>query len=150
MESSWAAAKQCHGVLRRAVSDSLLDPFQDALQRSYRGSGRALRRGLGFKGMLQFLLDRRIERHNFQFLVFREQRLNQCPAEPLAHSLHQSDRGLIHRGGIEQDFENRAQIADRHVLAQQLLQHFLNFSQRKHARYKFLHEFGLAFRKRIE
>ena len=55
----------------------------------------------------------------------------------------QHHRVLAHARGFDQRFQNRAQVADRYLFAQQLLQGFLNFSQRHELGHQFFHQLGM-------
>ena len=59
------------------------------------------------------------------------------------------DRILIDRGRLHQRLQNGAQIADGNLLAEQLLQHFLHFSERHQFRDQLIHQLRVRVGKPI-
>jgi hypothetical protein len=77
----------------------------------------------------EFGLDLRIERENFKFVIFAEQRLDQGSTERLARGFHERDLTLVGGGGIEKSLENSAEIANGNLFAKELLQDLLDFAE---------------------
>src|SRR5208337_5433405 len=111
------------------------------------GPGR--RRG-GAEGPAQFFFERVVERDHPQTSAVRQQRMHQSPSQGLPHGFNQRHRILRGGRGIEQSLENRRQVADRYLLAQQLLQDLLHFAQAQNFGHQLLDQLGLAFGQPVE
>src|SRR4029077_14900467 len=97
-----------------------------------------------FKLALELLFHGWIERQNPEFSVLIKQGLYKGPAQRLTDRLNQADLGFVGRSGIQQGFQYRRQIADRNLLAQELLQDLLNLAERKQAGNQFIDQLGLS------
>ena len=94
-------------------------------------------------------LERGVEQQHRQLPIGVEQGLDQPPAQRLARSFDQRDHALVDRRGLQQGLENRAQIADRDPLAQQLLQHPAHLAQGQQLGHQFLDQLGMALVERV-
>jgi len=63
-------------------------------------------------------------------------------AQTLAGRLDQHYRMLVSSGGVEQRFQDAGQVANRNLLAQKLLQHFLHFSEAEYLGNQFFDQLG--------
>ena len=79
------------------------------------------------------LFQRRIERHDVQPAAGVAVLEANCPAEALANVFGQLDGALRVSGVIAERFQDRFQLADRDLLAEQRLQHPLHLAELHHA-----------------
>jgi len=90
-----------------------------------------------------------IEREHAQAAVVGEQRADERAARPWRPP-RPALRMLVSSGGVEQRFQDAGQVANRNLLAQKLLQHFLHFSEAEYLGNQFFDQLGVAFTEPVE
>jgi hypothetical protein len=129
MKANGSVTEQHRGTESDAVANKLLQTFKNATKRGRSGCDGTLSDEVRINLASEFRFDLRIERKNFKFVIFAEQRLDQGSTERLARSLHESDLTLVCGGGIEKSLQNRAEIANGDLFAKELLQDLLDFTE---------------------
>ena len=143
-------AKQDGRGLRDLIPSETLEAVEYAPHKRGLQSGAGGGRSLRGKGAVQFLFDGVIEGEHAQRAIVREQWTNQGAAERLPRRFDEQD-GMFGRGrGIKQGLKNASKIADRDLLAQELLQNFLDLAKREYFGDKFLDELGMAVAEPVE
>ena len=102
------------------------------------------------EAVAQQLLERRIERDHGQLVAQAVDALHDRAAERLAHVAEQHERILRARRVLGERLGDRADVAHRHAIDEQLLHHLDDDAERQRARREVLDELRRALREPIE
>ncbi len=113
------------------------------------GGGQQAVAALRGQGGENLLFEGRVEQQNGQLAIAIEQGMNQAPSQGLPRGFDQRDDGLVDGRGLEQGFENGAQIADGDPFAQQLFENAAHFAQGEQLGHQLFHQLGMALVERV-
>ena len=98
----------------------------------------------------ELFLDAGVESDHAQTSIVGQQRPHQRPSQRLPGRFHQRHRILADGGGVQQALQDGGQVANRHLLAQKLLQHLLHLAQAQQLGHQLFAQLGMALAQPVQ